>query len=72
MSENELILSTEKTFENIKHIDENGVEFWYARELITTLGYKAWRYFEAVIEKAIEEGRTIYENIKKTVIFLLS
>ena len=53
MSENELILSTEKTFENIKHIDENGVEFWYARELITTLGYKAWRYFEAVIEKAM-------------------
>ena len=24
---------TEKNFEDIKHIDENGVEFWYAREL---------------------------------------
>lgn len=23
----------ELTFENIKHIDENGVEFWFAREL---------------------------------------
>ena len=22
------------SFENIKHIDENGVEFWYARELM--------------------------------------
>lgn len=22
-----------KTFEDIKHIDENGVEYWYAREL---------------------------------------
>ena len=21
------------TFEEIKHIDDNGVEFWYAREL---------------------------------------
>ena len=21
-----------KSFEDIKHIDENGVEFWYARE----------------------------------------
>ncbi len=41
-----------KTFEDIKHIDENGVEFWYARELMKVLGYKDWRYFDAVIEKA--------------------
>lgn len=53
MSENELILNTEKTFEDIKHIDEKGIEFWYARELMITLGYKDWRYFNAVIEKAI-------------------
>lgn len=53
MSENELILSTEKTFEQIKHIDENGIEFWYARELMITLGYKDWRYFDAVIDKAM-------------------
>lgn len=26
-------------FEQIKHIDEDGVEFWYARELQTILGY---------------------------------
>lgn len=31
----------------------NGVEFWYARELMSTLGYKDWRYFDNVIEKAI-------------------
>lgn len=53
MSENELILKTEKTFEEIKHIDENGIEFWYARELMLTLEYKDWRYFDSVIEKAI-------------------
>ena len=41
-----------KSFENIKHIDENGVEFWYARELMKVLSYKDWRYFNAVIEKA--------------------
>ena len=41
-----------KTFENIKHIDEEGNEFWYARELMQVLSYKDWRYFEAVIEKA--------------------
>lgn len=28
---------TNKSFEDIKHIDENGVEFWYARELMLIL-----------------------------------
>jgi len=41
-----------KTFEEIKHIDENGVEFWYARELQNVLEYKQWRRFESVIDKA--------------------
>ncbi len=41
-------------FESIKHIDENGVEFWYGRELAPYLGYTQWRNFEAVIEKAVD------------------
>ena len=41
-----------KSFEDIKHIDENGVEFWYARELQVVLDYKEWRKFENVIYKA--------------------
>ena len=41
-----------KTFEDIKHIDENGIEFWYARELMKVFDYKDWRYFDTVIEKA--------------------
>lgn len=28
-----------KTFEDIKHINENGIEFWYARELMPILQY---------------------------------
>ena len=40
------------TFEDIKHIDENSNEYWYARELQGVLGYKEWRYFSTVIEKA--------------------
>ena len=28
---------TSKTFEDIKHIDEYGNEFWYARELLSVL-----------------------------------
>ncbi len=43
---------TNKLFEDIKHVDENGVEFWYARELQIVLDYKEWRKFEGVIEKA--------------------
>ena len=32
-------IDNNKSFENIKHIDENGVEFWYARELMPVLQY---------------------------------
>ncbi len=53
MGKNDLITKTEKTFEEIKHVDENGIEYWYARELMPALGYKDWRYFDAVIQKAI-------------------
>ena len=28
-----------KTFEDIKHIDENGIELWYTRELMPILQY---------------------------------
>lgn len=42
----------ELTFENIKHIDDNGVEFWYARDLQKTLEYTEWRNFLLVIDKA--------------------
>ncbi len=39
------------TFEEIKHIDKNGHEYWNARELQTVLDYKEWRKFEGVINK---------------------
>ena len=39
------------TFEQMKHTDEWGNEFWYARELMKVLTYKDWRYFNAVVEK---------------------
>ena len=41
-----------QTFESIKHIDENGIEYWYARELQNVLEYTQWRRFENVINKA--------------------
>lgn len=37
---------------DIKHYTEDGVEFWYARELQGVLEYKKWRNFLKVIDKA--------------------
>ena len=48
----EIVEYNKKTFEDIKHIDEYGNEYWEARELQIILGYKEWRYFSTVIEKA--------------------
>ena len=41
-----------QTFESIKHIDDNNMEFWYARELSVVLEYKEWRNFNKVLERA--------------------
>ena len=43
-----------ESFEHIKHIDENGVEYWYARELQLVLDYKEWRKFEGVVQRAMK------------------
>ena len=52
-----------RTFEDIKHIDENGVEFWYARELMQVLEYTKWGNFKNVINKAIETCKNSNINI---------
>ncbi len=41
-----------KSFEEIKHIDKEGMEFWYARELMPILQYSNWQNFEKIIDKA--------------------
>ena len=47
---NEITKYTEKIFDSIKHIDEYGNEYWYARELQIALDYKKWQKFINVIE----------------------
>ncbi len=44
---------TEKVFENVKHIDKNGEEYWLARELMPLLEYSKWENFNNVIKKAV-------------------
>lgn len=36
---NEIARYSEETFESIKHVNEYGNEFWYARELQSILEY---------------------------------
>ena len=45
---------TNNIFENIKHIDEYGNEYWYARELSKVLEYRDWRNFLKVLNKSKE------------------
>ena len=49
---NELEKINETIFESIKHVDEDGNEYWYARELQKVLEYKRWDKFYNVIESA--------------------
>ena len=55
----------EKTFEDIKHIDENGGEYWSARELQKILNYREWRKFEGVISKAKDACNNSNNNISE-------
>ena len=51
------------SFEEIKHIDKNGNEFWMAREFAKILGYADFGNFENVIEKAKEACKNSGFNI---------
>ena len=42
-----------KRFEDIKHIREDGAEYWSARELASALDYTQWRNFSKVIGRAM-------------------
>ncbi len=48
---NELMLNN-SIFENIKRIDNDGNEYWFARELQDVLKYKEWRKFSNILDKA--------------------
>ena len=50
---NKLEKINETIFESIKHVDDDGNEYWYARELQKVLEYTEWRKFVGVIKKAI-------------------
>ena len=54
---------TNNIFEDIKHIDEYGNEYWFARDLQKVLEYKDWRNFKKVIDKAkMSANNSIHGN----------
>ena len=55
---------TNKLFEDIKHIDDNGNEYWSARELQCAFHYTQWRRFNEVIEKAITSCLNVGINVE--------
>lgn len=61
--ESELELYREQNFEEIKHINKDGYEFWYGRELAKVLEYTDWRNFIKVINKAKQACDNSNNNI---------
>ncbi len=58
----QIITTLHKNFEECVH-EDNGVEFWYARELQILLGYDEWRNFEKIVDKA----KIACENVKQPI-----
>ncbi len=48
----EIIAKLVNNFDDFSQRDENGEEFWYARDLQILLGYANWKSFELTIKKA--------------------
>ena len=59
---------TNNIFENIKHIDEYGNEYWYARELSKVLEYKDWRNFLKVLNKEKDACKNSGFNIDEQLV----
>lgn len=64
---NEMTKAPGSIFEQLKLHDDQGNEFWTARELAKVLGYTDYRNFKAVVEKAKEScqnsGHAISDHI---------
>ena len=58
---------TNNIFENIKHMDEYGNEYWYARELSKVLEYKDWRNFLKVLNKAKDVHYEVGKKVRKAI-----
>jgi len=59
----ELILRLSKTFEESAH-EQDGVEYWMARELQDLLGYFRWENFAQTVERAKQSCFTAHQPLE--------
>jgi DNA-damage-inducible protein D len=57
-------LNNSSPFDGIRHIDDQGEEYWTARELMPLLGYSRWNEFKAVIERATFACKNTGNNVE--------
>ncbi len=50
-------------FESIKHIDQFGNEYWYARELMPILQYNLWQNFHKIIRISMDNCIKSHHNV---------
>lgn len=69
-----IVKYNEETFESIKHINDLGEEYWFARELQKVLEYAKWENFYNVISKAkeacVNSGNGVddhFPDVRKTI-----
>ncbi len=69
----DIVPAGQTPFDNIRHVDESGNEYWYARELATALGYKpsSWHNFIGVMKDAkiacLKSGSNVDANFYEVV-----
>ncbi|MBI2121011.1 MAG: DNA damage-inducible protein D [Parcubacteria group bacterium] len=57
-----IIAQVQKNFESIKK-EQDGFEFWSARDLSPLLGYKTWAKFQEVIKRAQDACKTSEQSV---------
>lgn len=64
MTDKKITQQQHATFEGIRQFDENGAEFWQARDLAPLLDYPQWRNFVPVLDKAREACRNSGQRVE--------
>lgn len=68
MSDKAIVQQHHATFESIRHVDDEGNEFWLARQLASVLDYSQYRHFLPVVERAKEacrnSGQAVADHIE--------
>ena len=63
MDKQEISLLKSK-FDELAHVDESGVEYWSAREIMTLFGYNRWENFYNAITKALTSIQNAQTDVK--------